>query len=80
VIHKASFDEPQSRSDGKHPDVMIKDFTELLNTTAHETHWLAIDSGTNDSIEPKCHDKPYILHEQVHAIGLSIYNGIEVQA
>jgi hypothetical protein len=70
---------PQNRSDGKHPDTMIKDFRALLDNTQDATHRMAIYSGMWELIKLNSRNKTYILDEQLHAMELCIYTGIQVQ-
>jgi len=70
---------PQNRSDGKHPDAIIKDFRALLDIVQHATHRVAIYSGMGEFIQYIRHNKTYILDEQLHAMELCIYHGIKVQ-
>jgi hypothetical protein len=70
---------PHNRGDGQHPDSMIKDFRALLNNTQNATHHVAIYSGTREFIKHQSGNKTYILDEQLHAMELWIYHGIEVQ-
>jgi len=70
---------PQNHHDGMHPDIMIKDLRALLDNTQDATHRGAIYSGTREFIKHKSHNKTYISDEQLHAMELCIYHGIQVQ-
>jgi len=70
---------PQNRCDGKHPEAMIKDFRALLHNTQDATHRVAIYSSKREFIKHKSRNKTYISDEQLHAIELCIYHGIQVQ-
>jgi len=72
------FMEPQNRHDGKHPDAIIKDFRALVNNTQDPMHHAAIYCGTQEFIKHKSRNKTYISDEQLHAMELSIYDGINV--
>jgi len=76
---KPRFMGPQNRSDGKHPDSMIKDFRALLDNTKDTTHRVAIYCGTPEFIKHKSCNKTYISDEQLHAMELCIHLGIQVQ-
>jgi len=76
---KPEFMGPQHRSEGKHPDAIIKDFKALLDNTHDATHRVAIYSRTRECIKHKSRNKTYISDEQLHAIELCIYHGIKVQ-
>jgi len=76
---KPEFMGPQNRRDRKHPDAMIKDFRALLDNTQDAMHRVAIYSGTREGIKHKSRNKTYILDEQLHAIELCFYHGINVQ-
>jgi hypothetical protein len=58
---------------------MIKDFRALLDNTQDATHRAAIYSGTGEFIQHKSRNKTYISDEQLHAMELCIYHGINVQ-
>jgi len=70
---------PHNRRDGKHPDAMIKDFSALLDNTQDATHRAAIYRGTRKSINHRSHNKTYISDEQLRAMELCLYHGINVQ-
>jgi len=70
---------PEYCRDGKHPDAMIKDFRALLDNTQDAMHRVATYSGTREFIKHKSCNKTYILDQQLHAMELCIYNGINVQ-
>jgi len=70
---------PQNCCDGKHPDGIIKDFRALLNNKRDTTHRPAIYCGTPACIKNKSRNKMYISDEQLHAMELCIYHGIQVQ-
>jgi len=76
---KPEFMGPQNRRDGKHPDAMIKDFRGLLDNTQDAMHRMSIYSGTREFIKHKSHNKMYISDEELHAMELCIYHGINVQ-
>jgi hypothetical protein len=76
---KPEFMGPQNHRDGKHPDVMIKDFRALLDNTQDATQCVAISSSTGEFINHKSCSKTYISDEQLHAMELCIYHGITVQ-
>jgi hypothetical protein len=75
---KPEFMGPQNCRDGKHPDAMIKDFRALLDNTQDATHRVAIYSGTREYIKHMSPNKTYILDEQLHAMELCIYHGIQL--
>jgi len=58
---------------------MIKDVRALLDNTQDATHRLTIYSGTREFIKHKSRNNTYILDEQLHAMELCIYHGIQVQ-
>jgi hypothetical protein len=58
---------------------MIKDFRALLNNTQDTTHPVAIYSSTWEFIKHQSCNKTYISDEQLHAMELSIYHGINIQ-
>jgi len=70
---------PQNRSDGMHPDTMIKDFRALPDNTPDSMNRVAIYSGTRGLINHQSRNMAYISDEQLHAIELCIYHGIMVQ-
>jgi hypothetical protein len=76
---KPQFMGPQDRRDGKHPDDTIKHFRAVLDNTQDATHRAAIYCGTQEFIKHKSRNKMYISDEQLHAMELCIYHGIEVQ-
>jgi hypothetical protein len=76
---KPEFMGPQNLRDGKHPDAVIKDFRALLDNTQDVTHGAATYSGTREFIKQKSRNKTYISDEQLHAMELCIYHGINVQ-
>jgi len=69
---------PQNRRDGKHPDAMIKGFRALLNNTHDAMHRVAIYRGTQEFIRHTSRNKMYISDEQMHAMVLGIYDGINI--
>jgi len=76
---KPKFMGPKNHRDRKHPDAMIKDFRKLLDNTHNATHQVAIYSGTWEVIKHKSRNKMYISDDQLHAMELLIYDGINVQ-
>jgi len=70
---------PQDHTDGKHPDIMIKDFRALLDNTRDAIHHMAIYYSKREFLKHKSHNKMYISDEQLHAMELCIYHGIKVQ-
>jgi hypothetical protein len=76
---KPEFMGPQNRSDGRHPDNMIKDFTALLDNTQDAMHRVAIYSDTREFIKHMSRNKTYISDQQLHVMQLCIYHGIKVQ-
>jgi len=70
---------PQNRCDGKHRDAVIEDFRALLDNTQDPTHCAAIYGGTREFIQHKSLTKTYISDEQLHAMELCVYHGIQVQ-
>jgi len=58
---------------------MITDFRALLDNTQDATHRASIYSPTQEIIKLKSCNKTYISDEQLHAMVLCIYHGIEVQ-
>jgi hypothetical protein len=57
---------------------MIKDFTVLLDNSQDAMHHVAIYCGTREFIKRTSHNTIYILVEQLHAMELCIYHGIQV--
>jgi hypothetical protein len=76
---KPEFMGPQNRLDGKHPDALIKDFRSSIDNTQDAMHRAAIYCGTREYIKHKSRNKTYISDEQLHAMELCIYHGINVQ-
>jgi hypothetical protein len=70
---------PQHRHDGEHPDTMIKLFRTLLDNTQEAMPPAATYSGSHVFIQHKSRKKRYIADEQLHAMELCIYHGIQVQ-
>jgi hypothetical protein len=70
---------PENRREGMHPDSMIKDIRASLDNTQDAMHHVAIYSNTREIIKHKSHNKTYISDEQLHAMHLCIYHGINVQ-
>jgi len=70
---------PQNRRNGKHPDAMIKDFRALLDNRQDATHRVTIYNSTRAFLKHKCGKKMSISDEQLHAMELCIYHGIQVQ-
>jgi hypothetical protein len=70
---------PLNRRDGKHPDGMIKDFRALLDNTQDATHCMVIYSSTPEFFKLNSCNKTYISDEQLHAMDLCIYHGINIQ-
>ena len=70
---------PQNGPDAMDLDAMVKDFIALLHNTQDPTHCAAIYSGTWELIKHQSHTKTYISDEQLHAMELCIYHGIEVE-
>jgi hypothetical protein len=58
---------------------MIKDFRALLDNTQDATHRVTIYNGTREFLKHKSRNKTYISDEQLHAMELCIYHGINVQ-
>jgi len=77
---KPEFMGPQNRRDGKHPDAMINDFRALLENTQYETHRVTIYNDMRESLKHKSRNNLYISDEQLHAMELCMYHGVEVQA
>jgi hypothetical protein len=75
---KPEFMGPQNRHVGKHPDTMIKDFKASLENTQDAAHCVAIYTGTREFTKLMSRHKTYILDEQLHAMALCIYHGIQV--
>jgi len=75
---KPQFMRTQNHRDGKCPDAMKKNFTASLNNVEEATHYAAIFSGMREIIQHKSCNKRYILDEQLHAMELCIYHGINV--
>jgi len=69
---------PQIRRDGKRPDAMIKNFRALLDNIHDAKHRVAIYSGMREFFKHKGHNMTYISDEQLHAMELCIYHGIEI--
>jgi len=61
-----------------HTDAMIKDFRALLDNMQDTTHRAAIYSGMWEFIKHNSRNKTYILDEQLHAMEVCIYHGINV--
>jgi len=76
---KPEFMGPQNHHDGEHPDAIIKDFRALLDNTQDTMHRVAIYSGTQEFIKHKSRNKMCMWDEQLHAMQLCIYHGINVQ-
>jgi hypothetical protein len=70
---------PQNCHDGKHPDAIIKDFRASLNNRQEAMHRAAIYSATREFLRHKSRNKMYISDEQLHAMELCIYHGINIQ-
>jgi len=70
---------PQNRRDGKHPDAMNKVCRALLDITEDAKHRVAIYRGTREFLKYKNRKKTYISDEQLHAMQLCIYHGINVE-
>jgi hypothetical protein len=68
---------PQNCRNGKHPDAIIKDFRVLLDNTQDTKHHMAIYSGTREYIKHKSYNKTSISDDQLHAMELCIYHGIQ---
>jgi hypothetical protein len=64
----------QNHCDGKQPDLVIKDFRVLLNSTQKATHHTAIYCGTQELIQPESCNKMNISDEQLHTMELCIYH------
>jgi len=76
---KSKFIGPQNYCDGKHPEVITKDFQALHDNTQDATHSVAIYSHMQEFVKHKSHNKTYISDEQLHAMELCIYHGNKVQ-
>ena len=68
----------QNCHDGQRTNSIIKDFRALLDNPPDSTHCLVIFSGIPEFIKQKCYNNRYILDEQLHAMELCIYHGINV--
>jgi hypothetical protein len=58
---------------------MMRDFGPLLDKMKDATHRVGICGGTQVFIKHKSRNNTYILDEQLHAMQLCIYNGMDVQ-
>jgi hypothetical protein len=58
---------------------MMKNFRAFLNNTQDATHRVAIYSGTQEIMKHKRRNKTYISDEQLRAMELCIYLGINVE-
>jgi len=76
---KPKFIGSQNSRDGKHSVAMIKNFRALLDDSEGARHRVTIYTGTREFIKLTSYNRTYILDEQLHAMELSIYDGIEVQ-
>jgi len=76
---KPKFMGPQNHCDGTHPEAVIKDFWALLDNSQDATQRVAIYSGTQQFTKHTCHNKTYVLDEQLHVMELCIYHGIKDQ-
>jgi hypothetical protein len=65
--------------DGKHPDTLIKQFRALLHNSQDPAHRVGIYSGMRELIKYMRRNQTFILDEQLHAMVLCIYHGIQVQ-
>jgi len=70
---------PQNRRDGKQPDAIIKDFRALLDNTQDATQRVTIYNGTREFLKHMGRNKTYLLDEQLHAMELCIYHGIQAE-
>jgi len=69
---------PQNCRDGKYPDAMIKELRALRDNMQDATHRVTIYNGTRAIIQHKSCKKTYISDEQLHAMELCIFYGINV--
>jgi len=76
---KPEFMGPQNCGDGYHSDAIIKQFRALLDNTQVAKHCVAIYSSTQEFVMHNSYNQPYISDEQLHAMELCIYPGINVQ-
>jgi len=76
---KPKFVGPQNRHGGRYPDAMIKECRALLDNTQDVRHRLTIFNGMGEVIQHQCRDMMYTSDEQLHAMELCIYHGIDVQ-
>jgi len=76
---KHEFMGPQNHLHGKHPDGRSNDFRALLDNSQDATHHVPIYNGTREFIKQLCCNQTYISDEQLHAMELCIYHGIQVQ-
>jgi hypothetical protein len=58
---------------------MMKNFRAFLNNTQDAMHRVAICSGTQEIMKHKSRNKTYISDEQLRAMELCIYHGINVE-
>jgi hypothetical protein len=70
---------PQNRSDGMHPDTMIKEFRALLDIAQDAMHRVTIFNGTEELINHMSRNHMCISDEQLHTMVLGIYQGNKVQ-
>jgi len=75
---KLKFMGHQNSRDGKCLDAVINDIRDLLSNTRDTTHHVAIFSGTRECIAHKSRNMTYMSDEQLHAMELCIYHGIQV--
>jgi len=76
---KPGFMGPQNRRDRTHPDSIIKDSRAWLDNMQNATHHIAIYNSIRPIMKPTSCNKTYISEEQLHAMELCVYPGIEVQ-
>jgi hypothetical protein len=65
--------------DGNYPDLIIEDFREFLYNWQDSTHCVTLFKGTREILKHERPNMTYILDEQLHAMELCIYHGINVQ-
>jgi len=73
------FMKPQNCHEWKHPHVIIKDFTALVDNTQDATHRVIIFRLMFEFINHMCRNKMYVFDKQLHPMQLCIYHGNQVQ-
>jgi len=69
----------QNCRDGNNPYDMIRHFSSLLDTTQNRTHHMTMYNGTREFFKYKSRNKMDLSDEQLLAMELCIYQGINYQ-